>query len=67
LESLEVKVMRELVIHFTIADFDIFSSEDDKLDATDEARERVHEKLLKDGINAYDFACTVKERFLEEE
>ena len=67
MESLEVKVMRELVIHFTIADFDIFSSEDDKLDATDEARERVHEKLLKDGINAYDFACTVKERFLEEE
>ena len=59
--------MRELVIHFTIADFDIFSSEDDKLDATDEARERVHEKLLKDGINVYDFACTVKERFLEEE
>ena len=58
--------MKELVIHFTIADFDTFLSEDDSLDAIDEAREKVHEKLLKDGINAYDFACTVKERFLEE-
>ena len=59
--------MREITIHFTIADSDTFDLEYNDEDAVDWARERVHEKLLKDGVNAYDFVCTVKEKVLEEE
>lgn len=58
--------MREFTIHFTIADMDVFPCEYDDEDAVDWARERVHEKLKKDGVNAYDFVCTVKERVVEE-
>lgn len=59
--------MREVTIHFTIADVDTFPIEYDDEDAMDWARERVHEKLMRDGVNAYDFVCTIKEKFMEEE
>lgn len=59
--------MREVTIHFTIADVDTFPIEYDDEDAMDWARERVHEKLKRDGVNAYDFVCTIKEKFMEEE
>ena len=59
--------MREVTIHFTIADVDTFPIEYDDEDAMDWARERVHEKLKQDGVNAYDFVCTIKEKVMEEE
>jgi hypothetical protein len=58
---------RKVKIHFTIADQAEFTIPHLGEDAVDYARERVHEMLMKDGVNAFDFVCTTKEFYIGEE